>query len=140
MTKAKEVMNRCVISVHRDEDVYEAIRIMALHEVTGLPVVNEDGSLAGIITEKDVLALLYQMKDRPGAVQDFMTTEVTCFDQEDDLLEVAEALRTNHFRRVPILDNGRLVGIISRKDIIRHIRALKQEDRILRDSLLELVF
>lgn len=140
MTKARDVMNPCVVSVRRDEDVYQAIRVMALHEITGLPVINEDGTLAGIITEKDVLSLLYDMKDRPGIVQDFMTTEVVSFEQEDDLGEIVEALQTSHFRRVPILDQGRLVGIISRRDIIKHIRALKQEDRALRDSFLELVF
>lgn len=140
MTKARDVMNPCVVSVRRDEDVYQAIRVMALHEITGLPVINEDGTLAGIITEKDVLSLLYDMKDRPGIVQDFMTTEVVSFEQEDDLNEVVGALQTSHFRRVPILDQGRLVGIISRRDIIKHIRALKQEDRALRDSFLELVF
>jgi CBS domain-containing protein len=140
MTKAKDVMSTCVVSVRRDEDVYEAIRAMAFNEMTGLPVTNEDGTLAGIITEKDVLSLLYEMKDRPGVVQDFMTTQVVSFDQEADLTEVVEALQTNHFRRVPILDKGRLVGIISRRDIIKHIRTLKQEDRVLRDSFLELVF
>ncbi len=140
MTRVREVMSTCVVSVRRDEDVYEAIRVMALHEITGLPVTNEDGTLAGIITEKDVLSLLYNMTDRPGVVQDFMTTEVVSFDQETDLSEVVQALQTSHFRRVPILDKGRLVGIISRRDIIRHIRTLKQEDRVLRDSFLELVF
>jgi CBS domain-containing protein len=69
-----------------------------------------------------------------------MTPAVVCFDQEDDLADVAEALRTSPFRRVPILDHGRLVGIISRRDIIRHMRHLRYEDRLLRDSLLELVF
>lgn len=140
MTKARDVMSTCVVSVRRDEDVYEAIRVMAFNEMTGLPVTNEDGTLAGIITEKDVLSLLYEMKDRPGVVQDFMTTQVVSFDQEADLTEVVEALQTNHFRRVPILDKGRLVGVISRRDIIKHIRTLKQEDRVLRDSFLELVF
>jgi CBS domain-containing protein len=140
MTKAKEVMNTSVISIRRDEDICEAIRLMALNHITGLPVVNADGTLAGVITEKDVLVLLYTMQDRPGTVQDFMTADVVCFDQEDDLNDVAETLRTSPFRRVPILANGRLVGIISRRDIIKHIRELKREDRALRDSILELVF
>lgn len=140
MTTAKEVMNTGVISVRKDEDIYEAIRLMVLNCITGLPVTDEDGTVVGIITEKDVLTLLYNMQDRPGTVRDFMTASVVCFDQEDDLRDVAETLRANHFRRVPILDNGRLVGIISRRDVIRHIRDLKHEDRALRDSILELVF
>jgi CBS domain-containing protein len=140
MAKAREVMSRHVISVRDDEDIYAAIRVMATNEVTGLPVVDEHEKLVGIITEKDVLALLYTMQDRPGMVRDFMTRDVVCFDQESDLAEVAEALRTRNFRRVPILDQGRLVGIISRRDIIRHMRELRNEDRLLRDSILELVF
>jgi len=140
MTKAKAVMNTQVISVGLHEDIYEAIRMMALNNITGLPVVDETETLVGIITEKDVLSLLYNNEDRPGEVKDFMTANVVSFDQEDDLHSVVESLRTNHFRRVPILDKGRLVGIISRRDIITYIRNLQREDQVLKDSLLELVF
>lgn len=140
MAKAKAIMNTHVISISRNEDIYEAINIMALNNITGLPVVDEHENLVGIITEKDVLAMLYNLDDKPGLVRDFMTSEVVCFDQEDDLNDVVDALRTNHFRRVPILNDGRLVGIISRKDIIGYIRDLRHEDQALKDSLLELVF
>ncbi len=141
MVKTQEVMNANVISVRENEDIYEAIRMMTRNNITGLPVVDAGGTLTGVITEKDVLALLYDMKDKPGTVRDFMTAHVVCFHTEDDLADVAEALRTNHFRRVPILDcDGRLVGVISRRDIIRHIRNLKRGDQALKDSTLELVF
>jgi len=140
MAQAKEVMSTGVISVRDDDDIYAAIRLMAANEITGLPVVDAGGNLVGVITEKDVLALLYTMQDRPGMVRDFMTPEVVCFDRESDLAEIAETLRTSNFRRVPILDQGRLVGIISRRDIIRYMRELRYEDRLLRDSILELVF
>lgn len=140
MAKAKDIMSTQVISVRQDEDIYEAIRLLASQEITGLPVVDADGTLVGVITEKDVLALLYTMQDKPGVVRDYMTETVVCFDQEDDLVQVAETLRTHNFRRAPILDQGRLVGIISRRDIIRHMRELRREDRLLRDSILELVF
>jgi CBS domain-containing protein len=140
MTKAKAVMNTRVISVNQDEDIYEAIRMLALNNITGLPVTDENETLVGVITEKDVLTLLYNLEDRPGTVKDFMTADVVCFDQDDDLDNIVEALRTNHFRRVPILEKGRLVGIISRKDIIGYIRNLKHEDQALKDNLRELVF
>lgn len=140
MPKAKEVMNPCVVTVSPDEDIYEAIRVMILNGVTGLPVAQEDRTVVGIITEKDVLSLLYDNRDKPGAVRDFMTTHVVCFDQEDDLDQIIESLRTHSFRRVPILDHNRLAGIISRRDIIRYIRDLRREDRALKDSFLELVF
>jgi len=140
MTQARAIMNTRVISISQNEDLYEAINMMALNNITGLPVVDENENLVGIITEKDVLTLLYNLDDKPGLVRDFMTSEVVCFDQEDDLNDVVDALRTNPFRRVPILNDGRLVGIISRRDIIAYIRGLRHEDQMLKDSLLELVF
>jgi len=140
MTQAKAIMNTRVLSISQNEDLYEAINMMALNNITGLPVVDENENLVGIITEKDVLTLLYNLDDKPGLVRDFMTSEVVCFDQEDDLNDVIDALGTNPFRRVPILNDGRLVGIISRKDIIAYIRGLRHEDQMLKDSLLELVF
>jgi CBS domain-containing protein len=140
MVTAKEVMNNNVITIGRDEDLCEAVRSMVLNNVTGLPVVEEDGTLAGIITEKDVLTMLSDMPCPPARVADFMTTKVVCFDPQDDLDIIAESFRQNHFRRVPILDRGRLVGIISRRDIIRYIDHVTHNDEVLRDSILEIVF
>ncbi len=128
MVKAKAIMSAQVITVAPDEDIYEAIRMMVRHNVTGLPVINPDGSLAGVLTEKDVLDLLYEIKDRPGKVEDYMTRSVVCFDSEDEVTHIAANFRDNDFRRVPILENGKLVGIVSRKDIIRYLRDHRQDD------------
>ncbi len=122
MTKAKDIMKTNVLAVAMDADIYEAIRIMVANNVTGLPVVDGNRLLVGIVTEKDVLTLLYNIEDRPGRVADFMTPTVVAFEQDTDLVAIAESLCKNHFRRVPILDQGKLVGIVSRKDIIRHIK------------------
>ena len=123
MIEAKDIMKTNVLAVTKGADIYDAIRIMVANNVTGLPVIDNDRVLVGIVTEKDVLTLLYNIEDRPGRVADFMTTSVVAFEQDQDLLAVAASLRANHFRRVPILNRGKLVGIISRKDIIRHIKA-----------------
>ena len=130
MFKAKTVMKTDVISVKKDTEIYEAIRIMVENNVTGLPVVNDDGTLAGVVTEKDVLRLLYDAEDRQGKVEDFMTTNVVAFEQDDSLIEITESFIQNHFRRVPIVDKGKLVGIISRKDIIAYILKLRHKDAV----------
>jgi CBS domain-containing protein len=146
MAIAKELMNTSVITIGKDEDIGEALRMMALNNITGLPVVDDDGALVGVITEKDILVLLRNnleeaTPDEPiGKVGEFMTRNVVCFCPEDSLSDIAECLSTNSFRRVPILDKGKLVGIISRKDIIRHIQDLQQRDDILKDSILELLY
>jgi CBS domain-containing protein len=122
MLKAKDIMTTDVLAVAKDADIYQAIRTMVQNNVTGLPVIDEDGTLVGIVTERDVLRLLYEVEDRPGRVEDFMTEAVVAFDQEVDIETVANGLAGNPFRRVPILHEGKLVGIISRKDVIKQIK------------------
>ena len=126
MFQAKTIMKTDVISIDKDTEVYDAIRIMVERNVTGLPVVNDDQTLAGVITEKDVLRLLCDSEDVPGTVEQFMTKKVVCFDQRDSLLDIVDSLMNNQFRRVPILDDDKLVGIISRKDIIAYILKIRQ--------------
>jgi CBS domain-containing protein len=129
MFKAKEIMKTDVVTVKRDLPIYEAIRILVETNVTGLPVVNDDMTIAGILSEKDVLALLYNIEDRDGKVGDFMTKGVVAFNQEDSLVDIAECLIENHFRRVLITSQGKLVGIISRKDIVAYILKLRHKEK-----------
>jgi CBS domain-containing protein len=129
MFKAKEIMKTNVVTVTRDVPIYEAIRILVETNVTGLPVVNEDMTIAGVLSEKDVLALLYNVEDREGRVEDFMTKGVVSFNQEDSLIDIAECLIENHFRRVLITSHGKLVGLISRKDIVAYILKLRHKEK-----------
>jgi CBS domain-containing protein len=146
MVKAKELMNTSVVTIGQDEDICEAMRMMALNNITGLPVIDDEGMLLGIITEKDILALLHNNLDDTsldrivGTVGAFMTRQVVCFAPEDDLRGIAECLSTHDFRRVPILERGRLVGILSRRDVIRHLRDLQQEREVMKDNILELLY
>jgi CBS domain-containing protein len=129
MFKVKEIMKTEVITVKRETDTYEAIRILVENNITGLPVVNDDMTVAGIISEKDVLRLLYDMEDKPGNVEDFMTKDVISFDQEESLIDITEHLIKHDFRRVPILEEGKLVGILSRKDVIACILKLRHKSK-----------
>ena len=129
MFKAKTIMKTDLITVKRQTQIYEAIRTLVENNITGLPVVNDDMSLAGIISEKDVLKLLYNIEDKPGNVEDFMTESIVSFDQEDSLTDIAESFIKNHFRRVPIISEGKLVGVISRKDIIAYILKLRHKNK-----------
>ena len=116
--RAKDIMKCGVITIEKEKSVYEAIGILVERNISGLPVVDDTG-LVGIISEKDVLKLLYDTGFLPGSVQDYMTKDVVSFDEEDSLKDISNCLMHNRFRRVPILHRGKLVGIISRADIIR---------------------
>jgi len=128
MFKAETIMKTDLITAQRHDPIYEAIRTLVDNNITGLPVVDDEMTLLGIITEKDVLRLLYDNEDKSATVEDFMTEQVISFGPEDSLIDIADSFINNHFRRVPIATNGKLVGIISRKDVIAYILKLRHKD------------
>ena len=129
MISLEKIMSRAVVTVRRTTDIYDAIRMMADGNITGLPVVDEDEKLVGIVTEKDIMRRLLNTRSTEGEVQDYMTTDIISFNENDNLLDVIHTLVENKFRRVPIESEGKLVGIISRRDIISYIFSLELKDR-----------
>ena len=126
MLPVKDYMTTDVLTVGPRADIHEAILLMVEHNITGLPVVDREHHLVGIVSEKDVLQLLVNSEDKPGCVQDYMTTKVTAFREDDSLIDIAECFFNASFRRAPILSaDNKLVGVISRRDLIRTIIKLR---------------
>jgi len=127
MLKAKDIMTKNVIYVKKDTPIFQCLELMAEHRISGIPVVEDDMSLVGFISEKDVLHLLHVNKDQEEkTVNDFMTQPAIYFDESENLLDVCNFLAKHIFRRVPITSKGKLVGIISRGDIIAHVVKAKK--------------
>ena len=128
MLKAKDIMTEEVISVKKDAPIFEAVELLAKNEITGVPVVEDDMTLVGILTEKDVLRLFYASKDVENkTVSDFMTQPAVYFDENESLPDVCDCLMNNLFRRIPVTSKGKVVGIVSRPDIIEYILRLRRE-------------
>ena len=129
MLKAKDIMTKEVISVKKDVPIFEAVELLAKNEITGIPVVEDDMTLVGILSEKDVLKLFYASKEVENkTVNDFMTQPAVHFDENESLLDVCDCLMNNLFRRVPVTSKGEVVGIVSRPDILEYILRLKREE------------
>ena len=126
MLKAKDIMTTDVITVKSQTSVYQAIQELIDNNITGLPVVDDDMNVVGVISEKDMLKLLYDLEEDGGTVADHMTETAVSFGPEDDLVDICDCFKKNPFRRVPILSEGKLAGIISRTDIIEYILKVKQ--------------
>jgi len=136
MPKAKDIMTRNVISVKEETPIYEAVALIAKNNITGVPVVDDNMTLVGVLSEKDVLRLFYS-SGKAGenkTVSDFMTQPVVSFNESEGLLDVCDCLMNNHFRRVPVISSkGKLVGIVSRRDIIyEYILHLERESTAVR--------
>ena len=129
MLRAKDIMTEEVISVKKDVPIFEAVELLTKNEITGVPVVEDDMTLVGILTEKDVLKLFYASKDVENeTVNDFMTQPAVHFDENESLPDVCGCLMKNLFRRVPVTSKGKVVGIVSRPDILEYILRLKREE------------
>jgi CBS domain-containing protein len=144
-------MTRNVITAARGLPIAEAIRLMLDNHVSGLPVLEDNGKLAGILTEGDLLHRSETGTERhrprwlemligPGRlageyvrthgrkVEELMTTHVTSVTGDTSLEEVVELMERRRIKRVPVLDRDRLVGIISRADLLRVLtRALDEQ-------------
>jgi len=126
--QAQTIMKRDVITLQPQDTLDKAIELLVEKKITGIPVVNEDRTLAGIITEKDILVYMLEqdaitrLTDSnmcEHTVYHAMTEKVVTFQKETPLSEICKCLARHEFRRVPIVDSqDKLVGIISRKDII----------------------
>lgn len=124
---AQSVMKTHIFTIPADRHPAEAIQLMIEHRISGVPVVDAEGNLEGIITEKDVLRLLYEPEGAITQVRDLMTAPVRGFQMDDPLENVCDCLMANTFRRVPILKGTRLVGLISRADLMPAIMEVARE-------------
>ena len=113
-------MKHGLLTVSPDDPLYEAMDLIARHHVTGLPVVDSRQNLLGIITEKDVLACVGKPEAVGAPVKAYMVPDVVAFGHKTPVRRICACLIENDFHRVPILNGTRLVGIISRSDILKH--------------------
>ncbi len=129
MLRAKDVMSKDVISVNNETPILEAVKILVENHISGLPVVKDDMTLTGILSEKDAIVLFYESDEAENKkVSDYMTSPAVCFEEGEALLNVCDFLAKNIFRRVPITLNGKLVGIISIRDVLKSVLQLRHEE------------
>ena len=128
MLTAGDFMTNDVVSVNKDTPIYEALKLLRKNDITGMPVIEDDMTLVGVITEKDVLNLFFTEDDSQNKTVDFfMTRPAISFGEDESLESVCDFLMVKYFRRVPIVSTkGKLVGIISRPDIIDYILVQRQ--------------
>ena len=127
MVTARDIMTMDVITVREDTPIRDAVELLLRHNISGVPVVRGRATLIGILTEKDVLRLLDKPQDLQGkAVADFMTTAVLSFELDASIQTICACLRGPSIRRLPVTQNGELVGIVSRRDIIKSIMRMAE--------------
>lgn len=132
-----------VATIEASGSVHDAVRILNEHRIGALVVTDDDGSVQGIVSERDVLYMaaetwgdggerVERLRDRP--VVAIMTREVICAVPDDDLDYAMGIMTQNRIRHLPIVEEGRLVGIISIGDVVRTcLNQATYENRMLKD-------
>lgn len=125
MSKAKLVgdfMTRHVVTVKPDMPIFQAILMLLKHKICGAPVVDEHNKLLGILSEKDCLKVFaneaFFSETAGGYVSDYMTKDVQYLDPDDEIFKAADIFLKHTYRRLPVMDDGVLVGQISRRDVL----------------------
>lgn len=111
---------RNVITIRPEQTVKDAVVLLTQHNIGALVVVNEAGQPVGIISERDIIRRAAQREDVFSlAVSQVMTKDVITGLPQDDLISVAHTMTERRFRHLPIMDKGKLVGIISIGDVVK---------------------
>jgi len=111
-----------LVSFAPGDDIITAMRMLLERHLSGAPVLDLDGNMVGVLSQKDCLAIVYNTayhQDWGGQVEQYMSRKVEHIDADCSILEAAEKFLHSSFRRFPVLRDGRLVGQISRHDIMR---------------------
>ena len=121
----KNYMTTRLITLSKDMDVYFAIGLLLKNRISGAPVTDNHHHLVGNLSEKDCLRIFANgsFYDMPGGpVSKFMTDVVLTVVPNSDLFSVADIFLKHNFRRMPVVEGKKLVGQISRRDVLRAIQ------------------
>ena len=117
----KDIMTTQVITVEPNATLHEVIKLIVEIEISGLMVIEPNGDVFGVITEKDALVAYDFLKDLKAPITDFVCKDLISVTADTSVEEVSKILVQNNILRVPVLEGKKLVGIISRRDILKCI-------------------
>jgi len=115
---ARDIMTRKVYTTCAEASVQEVAQLLSRKNISGVPVIDKDGKMIGIVTEADIIGKV----DREGLrAADIMSPEIIAVDEETRVGEIAMLLTEHKIKRVPVVQHGKLVGIVCRADIVHAV-------------------
>jgi CBS domain-containing protein len=126
----KDYMTRTLVTFKPETSVLDAIHELVRHRIAGAPVVDDAGNLVGMLSELDCLKVALQAGyhgEYGGPVRDYMSADVKTVNAEMSIVDLAQRFQDTRFRRFPVTDQNRLVGQISRRDVLRALEVLSRD-------------
>lgn len=119
---ARDIMTRKVISVSPDQDLFEVIGLFVKNKISGAPVVDRNGCYLGVFSERSSISLLMDAVERgtpTNRIEGFIDKDAATLTPSTGFLTIAQMFMSTHYRRMPVLENGRVIGLISRRDVLK---------------------
>jgi len=120
MAYVREVMKKSFISAKINDNVQQISRELTKSKISNIPIINNKGELVGIVSEQDIIKAMESEKFMKMTAKDIMTTDILSVKEEDCLEYVSKIFTEHTYRRLPVIRNKKIVGIIERKDIINN--------------------
>jgi len=125
----KDYMARTLVTFKPENDVLDAVHTLVEHRIAGAPVVDDEGNLLGMLSEFDCMKVALNAGYHGiwgGPVRDFMSDGVETVDADMSIVDLAQVFINKKFRRFPVTQGTRLVGQISRRDVLRALESISK--------------
>ena len=122
--RAKDIMATRLVTLNPTDDVYQGLHALLTNKISGAPVVDIDGTFVGVFNEKSCMDVVIGDQYHGvsnNQVQDLMFTDVKTIAPNTSIIDIALMFRNEPLRRLPVLHNGKLVGLVSRRDVLRAV-------------------
>ncbi|WP_353254275.1 CBS domain-containing protein [Salinisphaera sp. PC39] len=126
--EVKDYMSASLVHLTPETDVLRAIHLLLENNVSGAPVTDKLGNVVGFLSEKDCLQVAMDAgyhEEWGGNVSEYMTPEVITVDADASILDVARIFRNTSFKSLPVMDDNRLAGQITRSDVLRAFQEIR---------------
>ncbi len=136
--KARDYMARNLVVLAPEMDVLHAIGIFVEKHISGAPVLDRFGTLVGMLSEKDCMRIALTAGyygEWGGRVEEYMHAPVATIDADMPIVEVAQLFAEREYRRYPVTEDARLVGQISRSDVLRALQVIAGQSADLRTTI-----
>lgn len=120
-TKAADIMTTNVITAKKNMVLTDVIALLLRWHISAMPVVDDEDRIVGIVSEIDLVNLTFDGNAADTTVEEVMVTDIVSFSPDTQLADLVQSFSKRHLRRVPIIDKGKVVGIVSRRDILREM-------------------
>jgi len=119
--KAADIMTTNVVTAKKEMLLTDAIALLLRWHISAMPVVDDDNRIVGIVSEIDLVNMTFDGNAADTTIEEVMVTDIVSFGPDTQLADLVQTFSKKHLRRVPIIDKGKVVGIVSRRDILREL-------------------